>query len=340
MIIDASGVTEKPSIQHYLHDYTYPQIPESVDHIIDWAGVLWAGPHRKNLNAPNPVDLWRAWQKSVQRAKDVPQTVMDYFQATKHFTRPPKKGEGIEIMESLKKAGASMGLVEAVQEAVKQTQPRFTWSPSKIMQFDTCPYQFAAQYYYKTLPYQETEATIWGHRVHKQAENFMNGVEIDDIEAFKPVEKWVKTLSKIDGERFVEHKMGVSDKLIAMDYDSAEGRMILDLGIKRGDELILIDWKTGKKKDDHIQMKIYALIMAIQHPEVQKITYKYVWLKTGEATGATITRAELAPIAKNVLSKIKAMKSAWSSENFPKQKNGLCRNWCAVSECPHSGGKR
>jgi len=337
MKITEDGVIEKPSIQRYLHEYTYVELQDAQDHIIDWTGVLWAGPHRRNMNAHNPVDLWKAWQKSVQRGSSVSQPVMDYFQATKHFTRPPNKAEGASYMESLKQAGVT-DTAKIVVAA--QTAPRFTWSPSKIMQFETCPYQWAAQYYYKTLPYQESAATIWGTRVHQQAENFMNNEPINDPEAFVPVEKWVKALSKIDGQRFVEHKMGVDNKLQATDYDGAEGRMILDLGIKRGTELMLFDWKTGKKKDDHVQMQIYALIMAIQHPEVTKITYKYIWVKTGEVTGGEMSRQDLAPVAKNILGKLTKMREAWDNENFSKQRNGLCKNWCGVTECPHNGGRR
>lgn len=333
---------EEVTLPKMLHEYTYPELLETKDTVIDWSGIMWTGKDRKGLNAPNPNDLFKAWQKDVQRAIGragfLEQRVMDYFQATKYFSKPPRTQEAEELMkEMVAQYPVLKDEAAKVVEAVKAMAPRFTWSPSKIMQFDTCPYQFAAQYYYKTLPYQETDATRWGTAVHEEAERFMKGQEVKDPEAFKMVEKWVKALAKVDGERFVEHKLGVDGKLKPADYDEAEGRMILDFGIKRGNELMLYDYKTGKVKDSDTQLKIYALVMGIQHPEVQKISYKYIWLKAGVTTGGLLDRKDLLPLYKEVKAKIDKMKDCWENENFPKRKNGLCRNWCGVTECPHCG---
>lgn len=322
---DPNFVPEKPSVQYYLHEYTYPELLEIARPVIDWTGTLWAGPNRKGMNAPNPVDLWKAWQRDTARAdyKLIPQHVMDYYQQTKGFSRPPKNGE-----------------LDLNKQPIVVTSPKFTWSPSKIMQFETCPYQYAAQYFYKTLPYQETEATIWGTRVHAAAEDFMNGKEITDFDAFALVEKWVKTLSKVPGERFVEHKIGVNTKGIPCDYDSAEGRMILDFGVKWDDKMLLVDYKTGKQKADDTQLKIYALFMAMAHPEVKTITYKYVWLKDNVATGGELTRADLPKIGQELSLKIKRMREAWDNEVFAQKPSGLCKRFCGCVECPHCGGGR
>ena len=59
---------ETPSQQHYLHEYTYPELLTTDDVVIDWAGIMWAGPHRRGMNAVAPTDLWKAWQKAVQKA--------------------------------------------------------------------------------------------------------------------------------------------------------------------------------------------------------------------------------------------------------------------------------
>ena len=304
----------------FLHEYTFPELLEpQKEAIVDWTGVMWAGPDRRKLNSPNPTDLWRAWQKSVQKAGQksgvVPQHVMAYFQLTKGLSRPPKKGEIAEPR-------------------------RFTWSPSKIMQFDTCPYQFAAQYYYKTLPYQETAATLWGTRVHAAAEDYMNGKPVTDPEAFKVCERWVKYLAGIPGTRFVEHKIGVDRRLQPAEWDAAEGRMILDFGVLTEDgDLILVDYKSGKMKDDLTQLKIYALMMALQKPEAKKIIFKYIWLKDNKTTGGELTRGDMLPIAKDLLKKIERMKVAWDSEVFIKRQNALCKNWCGVLDCPNCGRK-
>lgn len=294
----------------YAHEVTFSQLKEDTP---DYYGRLI----RKN---DPPGQRWLCWQKSVQGASregdgsKVPQEVMDYFQATKHLVKPPTQGK--EMIP---------------------TTPRFTWSPSKIADFDNCPAQYAAKHYYKTIPYTETEATIWGTRVHAEAERFMRGEESTDPDAFTPVEKWVRVLSRLPGERFVEHKMSVGEDWKQVEWDDAEGRMIVDLAILNDEELLIYDWKTGKLKSDETQMKIYSLIMAMQFPQVQKIKYKYIWLKDGKTTGGELSRPELIKIALYLKAKLKEMKTAWENENFAMKKNGLCKGWCENYSCPHNG---
>ena len=325
--IDPNFVPEKPSIQHYLCEYSFPQLAEVSHPVIDWAGIIWAGPTRRGMNAPNAVDLWRAWQKDVQKAWERPGVVtpevMDYFQRTKGFSRPPKNGE-----------------IDLQGQEITVAQPKFTWSPTKLQAFDTCPYQYAAKYFYNSLPYEETEATKWGNRVHKAAEDYLKGGMPYDPEAFEQVAKWVKVIEKIPGERFVEEKISVDERLMPCDYESGEGRMIADVYVLNGENLFIADWKTGKVKDDHFQLKVYALLLALKHPQVKKITYKYIWTKTGQVTGGELVKQDLVEIAKELKAKLSLVKQAWEHENYPQRPSGLCKNWCGVTDCPHCGGGR
>ena len=296
----------------YLFDYPFPELLTCKEPVVDAQGVLWAGKDRKTemLSEAYRKLLWRAWQSSFRGSKELPpQDAYDYFQSTKHLRVPP-------------------------QDTVR---PKFSWSPSKVIQFNTCPYQYAATHFYKTIPYTETAATRWGTRVHSAAEAYMKGEEQQDPEAFKVVEKWVKALEKVPGERFIEYKMGVDEQLKEAPWSEAEGRMILDLGILSGDELKLYDYKSGRMKPDDTQLGIYSLIMAIRLPQVQKVTYRYIWLKDGTTTGGEVTRAELVGIAKGLKENIGRMKEAWSTESFPQRRNGLCRHYCGAKECPHYG---
>ena len=324
---------EKPIQTYYLYDFTFPELLETPKPVVDLGGRLWAGRDRKSdlANESYRNQLWLAWQKSFKADKALEnEKPREYFIATRHLTKPPKAGD-LDIM-------MQKPIESVVTLAAPAGPPRFTWSPSKLSQFETCPYQFAAGAYYKTMPYQETEATRWGIRVHAAAEDYMNGKPVTDPEGFKLVEKWVKYFATIEGERFVEHKMGVDRGLKPAEWDDAEGRMILDLGVLKPDgHLILVDWKTGKQKSDETQMRIYSLIMALRFPEVQKISYRYIWVKNDAATGGELLRSELGAVAKNLLEKIGVVRTAWEHENFPQTRNGLCRAWCGVTECPHCG---
>ena len=322
----------------YLHDFTYPELADQDTPVIDTCGIMWAGKDRRGMNAPNPIDLWKRWQKDVQKnLSECPQRVKEYFHATKFFSKPPKKHEAEELAKNM--IHQYPKLEEETKKIIAAATPRFTWSPTKLQQFATCPYQFAATHYYKTLPYQETEATIWGNRVHKAAEDYLLGKGVSDPEAFKPVEKYVKFFEKVPGKRMVEEKISVDPSFKPCEYDAGEGRMIADLAILNGDHLIVADWKTGKVKDDHFQLRTYALLLAIKYPQVQKITYKYIWVKDDVVTGGELLRTELVPVAKDLKRRIEEVRSAWVNENFVARRSGLCQRYCGVTECAHCGGR-
>ena len=81
----------------FLHDYIFTELENVEVPVIDSTGILWAGPNRKGMNAPNPIDMWKARQKSVQKnMDDCHQRVRDYFQVTKYFSKPPKRHEAQE----------------------------------------------------------------------------------------------------------------------------------------------------------------------------------------------------------------------------------------------------
>ena len=308
---------------------TFPQMLTSKVPVVDFQGRLVGGPDRKT---DDPRQKWQSWQRAVQEGSKrpgfVPPEVMAYFQATKHLVRPPREGD-MNIQQT--------GKLDKTLITVNPEVPRFTWSPSKLMDFECCPTMYAAKHFYKTVPYEETVHTIWGTRVHQAAEYYMTGVEIEDLEAFEVVAPYVRLLSNLPGERFVEHKMSLDDNWKPCAWEDGTGRMILDLGFKDGKSIKAYDWKTGKVKDDMVQMQIYAYVLAILNPEVEEFDFKYIWLKEKKTTGFKCSRKDLLPIAKDIRERIKRMKTACDEENFSMRKNGLCRNWCGHMGCPYNG---
>ena len=302
-----------------LHAYTltFPQLMASKDPVIDDQGRMIGGADRRS---ESPHSRWLAWQKSVQfacgRPGVVTPEVMAYFQATKHLTSPPAEE--------------------------KTYGPKFTWSPSKVMTFDTCPMKFAAESYYKTVPYEESEQSIWGTLVHRQAELFMLGEPIENESAWQIVKPYCELLARVPGQRLVEYKIALDSQWKPCEWDDGTARMILDLGIISPDGKTLkgFDWKTGKMKDDQTQMRIYAYALAILFPEVQTFDMKYIWLKDKATTGFKIERKEILPIAQDVRAKVAKMKDCWDREDFRMKKNGLCRSWCGAMDCIYNGRGR
>jgi hypothetical protein len=219
--------------------------------------------------------------------------------------------------------------------------PKFTWSFSSISDFDTCPAQYAAKRYYKTVPFVESDAIRWGLRVHKVAEKMLKGEPCVDAEVMKLVGPHVKGyLARPRTDLLVEKQMCVNTEWKPTDWfgKDAWGRGILDLGIINGDSVFMCDWKTGKPKQGTDQLRIFAVFLALCYPELQVFNGEYVWLKDGtKSTMSPLLRKDLLPVIKWIGEKISRMQQAWEYEIFPARKNGLCRSWCPVSDCVHCG---
>ena len=278
--------------------------------------------------ADGQTALFLGWQKDVQNASRkglVPQRVMDDFQEKKMFKTP---------------------IIPALPVVAPKAKP-FTWSPSKLACFEMCPAKFAAEFFYKTVPYQESVHTVWGNRVHKAAEQFMKGEATPDAEALAVALPYLQVLDKVPGTRYVEYRIGVDEMWKPMvcpndpkkpwDWGNAVGRMALDLAVVDGEKARLYDWKTGKMKDDNTQLLINALVFALLHPEVQTIEAKYIWLKEKKTSGITLQRAELIPVYKDIKARVTRVKVAWENEVYVSRKNGLCREWCGNTDCAFCG---
>lgn len=233
---------------------------------------------------------------------------------------------------------------------------KFTWSHSAISDFDTCPMQYAHKRFYKTVQHQDTEATIWGTRVHKVAEDILNGLPVNDPEAEILVRHYTDLFLKVGGELGVEKKMALTEDWKPCDFfsDEACGRVISDVLIVKDDVVHVFDYKSGKRRDKHGKLKsigndqliINCVCAAIHYPQAQEFHGKYIYLHEHDFQHKTpglarpLTRQELLPHLKVLQEKINRMKEAWSNEIFATKTSGLCRGWCPVTECVHYRGPR
>ena len=213
----------------------------------------------------------------------------------------------------------------------------WSWSYSSLAEFEICPMKMAAQRFYKTVKQQDTEATIWGKRVHTAAEQAMKHQHIEDTEAFKVVEPWINVLWKHPGARFIEEMFCLNDWKLVDGRENAECTAFVDLGLMHKDKLDIYDYKTGRMKDDITQLKFYCLLFALKHPHLQKFNAKYIWLKENRTTGFEMERKDLVPVFAELKERVARMKQAYDTENFVAKRNGLCRKWCAVYDCPYCG---
>lgn len=218
---------------------------------------------------------------------------------------------------------------------------RFTWSYTALTQFETCPNQYAAQRYWEQTKQEDTEATIWGKRVHKALEDYVrDGVPL--AEDFKPYKKWADTIICMPGEVSCELQFCINTDCEVVDWfaEDAWGRGVIDLLKVNGKEAFIGDWKTGKVKNDETQLKLFAYFTSLLHPEIEWYNCRNMWLKFDTATGFKMHRDELPAVWDGIRSRVNKVMQCWELQNFPCSPSGLCRGWCANQECLHWQPKR
>jgi hypothetical protein len=318
----------------FLHQLKFEEIGASTLPVVDLVGNLWGGPDRKNVIQR---DLWLAWQKDVQAASNiigkVPVPVMDQFQATKIYNRPP------------------WGETKEAATPVAVQRPRFTWSYTSMQEFITCPAMWAAKRFYKTIKEAETEQQRWGQSVHEANEKALKGAKLSsgdkkiiDESGSEPYLNALLNAKNSGAELMVEREMCFTEDLKPCgwkDWNTVWVRGKGDVLVfqRHKKKVVVYDWKTGKIKDDVAQIELMLIFASWLEPEIETFDGKLIFLKYNKVLGlpAPLNREQLQEKWAGFLSTVNQMQQAWNNESFRKQTNGLCRQYCGNRECPHCG---
>lgn len=239
-----------------LHTVTFDELLKSEHPVCCFRGKMWGGPARRGYNAIHPTELWKAWQMEISLAlrnqhpqhrwTDVPQPVIDYYQRTKAFTKPPTEEQIRAYKEPV------MTKNHLTPPKIKQ-QKNFSWSYTALNDFETCPFAYAEKRVYKTVPYVQSEEAKWGELVHLTAENYLNNRKQSqqafvDQETLPLVKPYCDALVKAatGGTLLTEFEMAIDRKMQicgSREWNRAWGRGIADVVIIKGDTAWVYDWK-------------------------------------------------------------------------------------------------
>lgn len=216
-----------------------------------------------------------------------------------------------------------------------QTTRVFPLSFSSINTFETCPRQFQHLYVLKDVKNEGNEATLWGSKVHKEIEDYINLSK----EMTEPVAKKAIPYVELGKEKYrlVEWKWGLTKDFEPCDFFSKDVayRGVIDFAFfPSDDKVVVMDWKTGKRKDAWDQLDIFALSVFVNFPQVQKVRTMFVWLKTDEKpTMKDYTRGDMDALKVGLQEKADPIYQRLEYGEFPVKPSGLCRGWCPVKSC-------
>ena len=215
------------------------------------------------------------------------------------------------------------------------------WSYSSLTAYETCPYRYFLTRVTKEVKEPPTDATRHGVAVHLALELRLRD-KTPLPAAYAAYEKYCVSIEKSGGTVCAEEQYALAGTLQRVDWFAKNVwvRSILDVSIFNGKNAAVLDWKTGKVKPESAQLKLSAAMIFHTHPEVQKVSSGFIWLKEDKITKETFTREnDLHLIWKEFLPRVKRLTLAVAESKWEKKPSGLCRNWCPVgkSKCQHCG---
>lgn len=214
------------------------------------------------------------------------------------------------------------------------------WSYSSLQQYETCPRRFYLTRITKRVVEAQTEATIHGNEVHSALEKAVAG-KLALAEKYAQYQPIVQRLQVTPGQRFLEYKFALTKTLQPCGYwdEGVWVRGVLDVGIVRKTRAIILDYKTGKRKVDLDQLRLFTLAGLSLWPHVHTVDTGYIWLQSGTMDRETFTRESKVEIYQDFSARVHRMETSEKNNDWPARPSGLCKNWCPVgaSLCEHCG---
>jgi hypothetical protein len=211
----------------------------------------------------------------------------------------------------------------------------FAWSYSALTTYELCPKKYFHLYVAKDVKDLDSSWAADGKIVH----DAMKKRVIDGVPLPLNLRHYEKIAAKFHaapGEKHGEMKLALNREFEPVDYFAPNVwvRSIIDLAVIQGTTAIVVDWKTGKVKDDPTQNALTAAVLSRWMPEIGLFKTLFVWLQSGALTPKNYTLSKFTAIWNNLLPRVAAIEEARKITNFPAKENGLC-GYCPVTSCPH-----
>lgn len=218
---------------------------------------------------------------------------------------------------------------------------QFAWSFSALDTFENCRKKY---YHLKVLRRgdpdffkdKDSDASIDGKFVHQAMfERVIHGTPLPI--QLRQHEAIASKFADTEGEKHGEMKLALNTAFQPRDFFAKDVwvRAVIDLLIVRGNQTaILVDWKTGKKKERWDQLHLSAAVLSRFMPEIETFKLVFAWLKDAEFSVAQLEKGELKGVWLNYLPRVNVITEAIKTTTFPPTPTPLC-GWCPVTSCPH-----
>ncbi len=215
-----------------------------------------------------------------------------------------------------------------------------TWSYSSLSSFEQCPRRYAVIRVHKLVADPPNAASKHGDEVHKALELYVKDGTALPVK-YAQYEPIVSKIAKSPGDVYAEQRFALTRDIKPTTFFAPDCwvRGVLDVTVVRGAKATVLDYKTGKPKNDPDQLKLFAAAVFGQYPEVDTVKTGYLWLAYDIADTEIYTRSQAADIWKSFEVRVERLEHAMKYDEFPPKPSGLCKNYCPVPKniCEFSG---
>lgn len=197
-------------------------------------------------------------------------------------------------------------------------------SHSHFVAFDQCPRKYQHYYVLKDVPWETSPEMDKGKAVHEHMEQLIRS-------GFLNEHGWYTIRAEL--------KLGITNMGHACDFfaDNVFCRGTLDVLVldqTKPDTAVLLDWKTGKRREDPTELRIHATLAAAHDRKLQNIYGHYVWLQecaVGPQHDLSDTTRTLEHISEQADKIAHQLKMGY----MPPRQSPLC-HWCRVTSCEYN----
>ena len=216
----------------------------------------------------------------------------------------------------------------------------FTWSYSKLKNFETCPKRHYEVDLAKSVKEDESDSLLWGNQVHTHMAARCGEKRTPLPKSMTIYEPWAERVVTSEGTILVEQRLALTLDFGDCGFFDANVwfRGVGDVIKLNGPVALTLDWKTGKILEDSVQLALTAACIFARFPEVKKVRSEFIWLKDNATTREDFTPADMPGLWKALWPRLEAMEHAHKTTTYMAKPGGLCKNYCPVSSCPHWGG--
>lgn len=214
-------------------------------------------------------------------------------------------------------------------------------SYSGIKSFETCGRKYQEEKILKLYPREDTEQTLYGTRLHEQAELFIKeGRPLDPGFAF--LQPTMDRLAGMEGRKFPEYEMALTADLSPTGFKSPDYwvRGIADLVIVNDDNLTarVFDYKSGSDKyPDTDQLMLMSLMIFKHFPHVRSVTGGLLFVLKGTVQKYKVTRDMEEVLWWKWKERVAKLDAALHNNVWQTKSSGLCRKYCPCVGCPYNG---